>query len=99
MGGMAERGRFELPVLFTHSRFPGVRFKPLSHLSTELAHNVSRSGTGAKVFGTRRVTWTSKKRGDLKAKSHEFTFPVIGRHKFRRKEKEDLCVYAIWQNC
>ena len=34
---MAERGRFELPVLFRHSRFPGVRFKPLSHLSTEHA--------------------------------------------------------------
>jgi len=30
---MAERGGFEPPVLFRHSRFPGVRVKPLCHLS------------------------------------------------------------------
>jgi hypothetical protein len=30
---MAERGGFEPPVLFGHSRFPGVRVKPLCHLS------------------------------------------------------------------
>ncbi len=33
---MAERGRFELPVLFRYSRFPGVRVKPLCHLSNQL---------------------------------------------------------------
>ena len=33
---MAERGRFELPVLFRYSRFPGVRVKPLCHLSHRL---------------------------------------------------------------
>ena len=31
---MAERGGFEPPVLFRHSRSPGVRVKPLCHLST-----------------------------------------------------------------
>ena len=30
---MAEREGFEPPVLFRYTRFPGVRFKPLSHLS------------------------------------------------------------------
>ena len=29
---MAERGRFELPVL-AYTRFPGVHLKPLGHLS------------------------------------------------------------------
>ena len=33
---MAERGGFEPPVLFGHSRFPGVRVKPLCHLSNHL---------------------------------------------------------------
>jgi hypothetical protein len=33
---MAERGGFEPPVLFGHSRFPGVRVKPLCHLSKPL---------------------------------------------------------------
>lgn len=33
---LAERERFELPVLFRHSRFPGVRIKPLCHLSAKL---------------------------------------------------------------
>ena len=31
---MAERGGFEPPVPFEYSRFPGVRVKPLCHLST-----------------------------------------------------------------
>ena|GEM_PF-1296725 len=31
---MAERGGFEPPVRLRYTRFPGVRFKPLSHLST-----------------------------------------------------------------
>ena len=30
---MAERGGFEPPVRIRHSRFPGVRVKPLCHLS------------------------------------------------------------------
>ena len=30
---LAEREGFEPTVLFRYSRFPGVRFKPLSHLS------------------------------------------------------------------
>ena len=34
--GLAERGGFEPPVLFRYSRFPGVRLKPLSHLSAGL---------------------------------------------------------------
>ncbi len=31
---LAERGGFEPPVRIRHSRFPGVRVKPLCHLST-----------------------------------------------------------------
>jgi hypothetical protein len=31
---MAERGGFEPPIPFGYSRFPGVRVKPLCHLST-----------------------------------------------------------------
>ena len=31
---MAERGGFETPIPFEYSRFPGVRVKPLCHLST-----------------------------------------------------------------
>ena len=31
---LAERGGFEPPVVFSYSRFPGVRLKPLSHLSS-----------------------------------------------------------------
>ncbi|MDB6054243.1 MAG: hypothetical protein JWN25_1766 [Verrucomicrobiales bacterium] len=34
-GEVEERGGFEPPVLFRYSRFPGVRLKPLSHLSTD----------------------------------------------------------------
>ncbi len=30
---LAERGGFEPPVGFSHTRFPGARLKPLSHLS------------------------------------------------------------------
>src|SRR5665213_3147762 len=33
---MAEREGFEPPVLIRHSRFPGVRVKPLCHLSKQL---------------------------------------------------------------
>src|ERR1043166_2289742 len=33
--GLAEREGFEPSVLFRYSRFPGVRLKPLSHLSTQ----------------------------------------------------------------
>src|SRR2546430_17458017 len=33
---LAEREGFEPSVLFRYSRFPGVRLKPLSHLSTAL---------------------------------------------------------------
>jgi hypothetical protein len=33
---VAEREGFEPSVLFRYSRFPGVRLKPLSHLSTSL---------------------------------------------------------------
>jgi hypothetical protein len=36
---MAERGGFEPPVLIRHSRFPGVRVKPLCHLSNQLIYN------------------------------------------------------------
>ena len=43
---MAERGGFEPPVVFSYSRFPGVRLKPLSHLSAagETVRNVGPSG-------------------------------------------------------
>ena len=30
---LAERGGFEPPIAFDYSRFPGVRVKPLCHLS------------------------------------------------------------------
>ncbi len=33
---MAEREGFEPTVVFSYSRFPGVRLKPLSHLSNQL---------------------------------------------------------------
>ena len=36
---MAERGGFEPPVAFDYSRFPGVRVKPLCHLSTRCKTN------------------------------------------------------------
>ncbi len=39
---MEERGGFEPPVVFSYSRFPGVRLRPLSHLSTA-------GGEGAKA--------------------------------------------------
>ena len=48
---LAERGRFELPVVFTHSRFPGVRIKPLCHLSAEGACNLRQFPRWRKIFG------------------------------------------------
>ncbi len=35
---MAERAGFEPTVVFSYSRFPGVRLKPLSHLSAADAY-------------------------------------------------------------
>jgi hypothetical protein len=46
---MAERGGFEPPVLFRHSRFPGVRVKPLCHLSTVL-FLIAREGRKSKLI-------------------------------------------------
>ena len=43
---LAERGGFEPPVGFSHSRFPGVCIKPLCHLSVGCPNLVSRRGAG-----------------------------------------------------
>src|SRR4051812_40255599 len=48
---MAEREGFEPTVLFRYSRFPGVRLKPLSHLSTEGPLLCVTSGWFAIFFG------------------------------------------------
>jgi hypothetical protein len=46
-----ERGGFEPPVLFRYSRFPGVRLKPLSHLSSEkVLVKVNHSPASRNVF-------------------------------------------------
>src|SRR5580693_8088651 len=41
---LAERGGFEPPVPFGYSRFPGVRVKPLCHLSTRGVRPFDASG-------------------------------------------------------
>jgi hypothetical protein len=49
--GVEERGGFEPPVLFRYSRFPGVRLKPLSHLSSEkVLVKVNHSPASRNVF-------------------------------------------------
>ncbi len=47
---MAEREGFEPTVVFSYSRFPGVRLKPLSHLSNHCAHNVYNECLKRNVF-------------------------------------------------
>ncbi|MDB6040877.1 MAG: hypothetical protein JWM99_4718 [Verrucomicrobiales bacterium] len=48
---VAEREGFEPTVLFRYSRFPGVRLKPLSHLS-DLCH----PALGGKLLAIARVS-------------------------------------------
>ncbi len=67
---MAERGRFELPVLFRYSRFPGVRVKPLCHLSNreDMSHECP-SGASSFVDAaahSEELPW-GKKTGSWKA--------------------------------
>ena len=38
---MAERVRFELTVVFSYARFPGVCLKPLSHLSNRMVEQLT----------------------------------------------------------
>ncbi len=47
---LAERGGFEPPIPFGYSRFPGVRVKPLCHLSTESGANSVRAARRAQLF-------------------------------------------------
>ena len=47
---MAERGGFEPPVVFSYSRFPGVRLKPLSHLSAVREGCENRATMGKPIF-------------------------------------------------
>ena len=47
---LAEREGFEPSVLFRYTRFPGARFKPLSHLSTEVGHNSKPNAVPRKWF-------------------------------------------------
>jgi hypothetical protein len=47
--GMAEREGFEPTVLFRYSRFPGVRLKPLSHLSNHVP-NVANAALRRNIF-------------------------------------------------
>ena len=49
---MAERGGFEPPVAFDYSRFPGVRVKPLCHLSTESGVNSVAAACYAQCFSS-----------------------------------------------
>jgi hypothetical protein len=47
---MAEREGFEPTVVFSYSRFPGVRLKPLSHLSAEGRDSARIGGRCANGF-------------------------------------------------
>jgi uncharacterized protein (DUF885 family) len=53
---LAERGGFEPPVLFRYSRFPGVRLKPLSHLSkTKRLYSAGVGSSSQPLFGQERA--------------------------------------------
>lgn len=47
-GELAEREGFEPTVVFSYSRFPGVRLKPLSHLSAVGEREWERNGRARK---------------------------------------------------
>ena len=67
---MAERGGFEPPVVFSYSRFPGVRLKPLSHLSAQQRNHARRGARGANAFLVpRRFRWLA--RGPCRVPRHQ----------------------------